>query len=304
MPEGPEVRKYADALDESLSGRVIQSVQARTRNAREWLRQNGERLSGQPVAEVVSHGKHLIGYIKGGFYFHSHLMMWGRWTVVPSAPSVVDRRERARIVVSGAAAILFSAPIFDVGEGDPYQQIDFLSSLGPDVLPYDGAFNEREFRQRLLSPQHLGLSIGAALLNQQILAGVGNYLRAEILFVCNINPWRKVGQLSRFELNCLSREAPKLARRAYLHGATASEEDRARMEHEPALVYQSGREYGTRHLVFRRTNLACLRCGEIIRQLRQGTWDALEEERSRIIYFCPNCQNVKLPDQNGRSLQA
>jgi endonuclease-8 len=301
MPEGPEVRKYADALDEVLSGRVVLSLAARTKDARQWLEHNEQRITGRRIERVVSHGKHLIGYIAGGFYFHSHLMMWGRWqTFAPVKQGrrkilklpERDRRERARIVVEGGAAILSSAPIFNVGEGDPYDEIEILATLGPDALPYRGRFAAREFQRRLLLPQHKDQTIGAALLNQQIVAGLGNYLRAEILFACKLNPWLSVAELTKRDLSCLTRSIPRLARDAYERGATAAQEDRERMASDPALVYQPGREYGTRHMVFRRTNLPCLRCGEKIRQLRQKTIqrDDEAEERTRIVYFCPQCQ--------------
>src|SRR6185369_6291656 len=141
MPEGPEVRKYADALDAALTGRAIVSLEARTKEARKWLQDNEPRVVGRRVERVVSHGKHLLGYIEGDFFFHSHLMMWGRWQTFKSIElPEKDRRERARIVVKGAAAILLSAPIFNVGEGDPYARIEILSTLGPDALPYHGPF--------------------------------------------------------------------------------------------------------------------------------------------------------------------
>lgn len=326
MPEGPEVRKYADALEATLGGQVIESIEARTREAKAWLSNNEPLLVGRRVLKVASHGKHLLGLIDGDFYFHSHLMMWGRWqvftwkkpirkrtgrvasnqppnhTVEGMLPVEKDRRERARIVVDGGAAILFSAPIFNVGEGDPYTQIENLKTLGPDVLPATGKFDWREFQRRLLFPEHTLVSIGAALLNQQILAGLGNYLRAEVLFKCRLNPWRTVAELSDKDLRCLSRTAPELARRSYLSSATATDEDRVRMAGNKTLVYQPGREYGTRHMVFRRTNLPCLRCGEPIRQLRQPTWNSVqnlseeigEGERTRIVYFCAKCQGVNL----------
>jgi len=302
MPEGPEVRKYADALDAVLKGRTITSLEARTREAKVWLKSNQELLAGRRVLRVTSHGKHLLGFIEGGFYFHSHLMMWGRWQTFEGVlPTEKDRRERARILVDGGAAILFSAPIFNVGKGDPYKQIENLTSLGPDVLPVKGKFNKREFRRRLLLPEHLGITIGAALLNQRILAGLGNYLRAEVLFECRIDPWRMVSELKEAELRCLGRVAHELSLRSYLMSATADEADRERMRADPSLVYQSGREYGTRHLVFRRTNLPCLRCGELIRQRRQATFrseassvevESGEPERTRIVYFCAKCQRV------------
>ena len=301
MPEGPEVRKYADALNTALSGRAIVSVKARTKDARKWLQEKASRLAGRRVERVVSHGKHLIGYIEGDFFFHSHLMMWGRWqTFGPARRKAIelpekDSRERARIVVHGGAAILLSAPIFNVGEGDPYEVIEILGTLGPDALPYNGRFSRKEFLRRLLSTEHRHETIGAALLNQRIVAGLGNYLRAEILFNCKLNPWITVRDISQGNMNCLLKTIPRLARDAYTRGATAAEEDRKRMASDPSLVYVPGREYGTRHLVFRRTNLPCLRCGEKIRQLRQRTSqaEADEEERTRIVYFCAKCQKVE-----------
>lgn len=293
MPEGPEVRKYADTLDAALTGRAIVSLAARTRDARKWLHDNEPRLVGRRVERVVSHGKHLLGYIEGNFYFHSHLMMWGRWqTYGPTALPERDRRERARIVVNGGAAILLSAPIFNAGEGDPYKQIEILATLGPDALPYRGRFKRAEFLRRLR--EHNDETIGAALLNQQIVAGLGNYLRAEVLFACKLNPWRTIGELTQRNLSCLSKTIPQLTRDAYERSATAPEADRKRMADDPSLVYVPGREYGTRHLVFRRTNLPCLRCGEKIRQLRQKTIQSPEdeEERTRIVYFCAQCQKV------------
>ena len=295
MPEGPEVRKYADALDAVLTGRAIVSFEARTKDARKWLHENEQRLIGRRVERVVSHGKHLLGYIEGDFFFHSHLMMWGRWQTFGRAElPQKDRRERARIVVNKAAAILLSAPIFNVGEGDPYDKIEILSTLGPDALPYRGRFNRAEFLRRL--SKHENETIGAALLNQRIVAGLGNYLRAEILFACKLNPWLTAGELTQRKLNCLTKTIPRLTRDAYERGATATDEDRERMAGDPSLVYQPGREYGTRHMVFRRTNLPCLRCGEKIRQLRQKTIQDQddEEERTRIVYFCAKCQAADL----------
>lgn len=294
MPEGPEVRKFADALQAALAGRVVISLEARTKEARKWLQENEARVRGRRVKRVVSHGKHLIGYLEGDFFFHSHLMMWGRWQTFTIHPLEKDRRERARIVVEGAAAVLLSAPIFNVGQGDPYEVIEILPTLGPDVLPYRGSFKRAEFLRRLLEYQDE--TIGAALLNQRIVAGLGNYLRAEILFSCKLNPWLKVGELTERDLTSLARTIPRLARDAYQRSATAPEKDRQRMANDPSLVYQPGREYGTRHLVFRRTNLPCLRCGEKIRQLRQKTTPLEEddEERTRIVYFCARCQKVEM----------
>ena len=151
-----------------------------------------------------------------------------------------------------------------------------------------GSLTREEFLQRLLSNANENETIGAALLNQRVVAGLGNYLRAEVLFNCKLNPWLTVRELTQRKVSCLSKTIPRLTRNAYKRGATAEEDDRKRMASDPSLVYQPGREVGTRHLVFRRTNLPCLRCGEKIRHLRQRTRqaEADEEERTRIVYFC------------------
>lgn len=297
MPEGPEVRRFADKISQSLVGKPIVSLLARTKGAKAWLTAHPDILISRRIEKVRSHGKHLVVFIAGGYFFHSHLMMWGRWGIETSPPQEIDRRERARIVVPDATAILYSAPIFEIGEGNPFEVVENLCTLGGDILPYpeDGLFDVQSFQQRLLTPEHRLRTIGAALLDQQIVAGIGNYLRAEILFECRIDPWKLVGDLTAEELERLAIAIPEIAQRAYVTGGfTVTDEMRSRMQTDASLVYNLGSEYGTRHYVFRRTNLPCLVCSNPIRQLRQITREDEEGETTRIIYFCPNCQETKV----------
>ncbi len=299
MPEGPEVRRHADALALALTLHPLVSLSARTKAAKAWLAERPGLLEGRRIESVRSRGKNLVGRIEGGYYFYSHLMMWGRWHVFGNdAPLEVDRRERARIVVPAATALLFSAPVFEVGQGDPFGEVEFLRQLGPDTLPYpgEGAFDVPCFRARLLAPPHRERTVGAALLDQTILAGIGNYLRAEILFACRLDPWRLVGDLTPDELDCLGDTIPAVVARAYATGGvTASDEAQARMRAEPGLAYNPDSEWGTRHWVFRRTNLPCLVCGGPVRQKRQVTREDEDGEKERITYFCPVCQGTTVP---------
>ncbi|HEX8400027.1 MAG TPA: DNA-formamidopyrimidine glycosylase family protein [Pyrinomonadaceae bacterium] len=293
MPEGPEVRRYADLLAANLEEQTLTQLWTRLKIAKAWLAERETEIIGQKILKIRSHGKHLLCRFNGNFYFHSHLMMWGKWLVFATAPEEFDRRERARIITPAATAVLFSAPIFALGQGDPYEQIPILSELGKDVLPYTGDFDREDFIQRLFAPENLPETIGAALLNQRIVAGIGNYLRAEILFNCRINPWREVGELATKEIECLTYTIPHFAVLAYKTGGrTVTGAERDRLSTEPGLAYRPGTDWGARHYVFRRTNLPCLMCGEKIRQKRQITYTDDEREKTRIIYFCPNCQNV------------
>ncbi len=299
MPEGPEVRRHADTLALALTPHSLVSLSARTKAARAWLAERPGLLEGRRVESVRSHGKNLVGLIEGGYYFYSHLMMWGRWHVFTNdAPLEVDRRERARIVVSDSTAILFSAPVFEIGQGDPIQEVEFLRLLGPDTLPYPGEepFDVPCFQARLLAPPPRERTIGAALLDQTVLAGIGNYLRAEILFLCRLDPWRRIADLTPDELDRLSGTIPSVVGRAYATGGvTVPGEAQARMRTEPGLAYNPDSEWGTRHWVFRRTNLPCLVCGAPIRQKRQMTRQDEDGEKERITYFCPACQGTSVP---------
>ncbi len=295
MPEGPEVRRYADLLAENLAGQPLVALWTRLKIAKAWLAEHESAIVGQKIERVFSHGKHLLGLLSGDFYFHSHLMMWGSWQIFDRPPTEIDRRERTRIVTPNAAAILYSAPTFALGQGNPYEQIPILAELGTDVLPYVGDFDRERFLKRLFAAENLDTAIGAVLLNQRVAAGIGNYLRAEILFNCRINPWRAVGELSDEETKCLSLTIPHFAVLAYKTGGfTVTDENKQRLLTEHGLAYRTGSEWGAKHYVFRRTNLPCLSCGEKIKQKRQVTREADdgEDDKTRIIYFCPNCQNV------------
>lgn len=307
MPEGPEVRRYADLLAANLEEKEILDFSTRLKVAKAWLAENKDLILGQTVRQIRSHGKHLICRFSNDAYFHSHLMMWGKWQIFPENPAEIDRRERARIVTENATAILFSAPTFNLGIGEPYNQIEILSSLGRDILPYPdaGDFDRKDFLERLFAPENLDTTIGAALLNQRIVAGIGNYLRAEILFNCRINPWTLVGELSEKEIDCLSLTIPHFAVLAYKTGGfTVTEENKERLLTEPGLAYRTGNIWGARHYVFRRTNLPCLNCGEKIRQQRQVTHFNDEGEKTRIIYFCPNCQSVNFTTKDTKDTKS
>lgn len=330
MPEGPEVRRAADTLHAALAGKPVVALSARTKAARAWLDAHPDAFPGRRIERVWSHGKILVGQTDGGggesAFFASHFMMWGRWHVVtPDDEMAVvrDRRERARIEVPDAVAVLFSAPVFEVGVGDPYAHVAHLPTLGPDVLPPGGpgAYDAAAVRERMLA--HPDRTVGAVLLDQTVLAGLGNYLRAEILWTCRIDPWRTVGRLEPEEWDALDREIPRISDLAYRAGGrTVSEDVQARMVSEPGMTYNGPQEWSTRHAVFRRTNLPCLRCGGPVRQKRQTTREAVAGEnpagdgaangdadgtsaKERIIYFCPDCQGttVSLPRAKPRQIE-
>ncbi len=301
MPEGPEVRRYALQLQEALENEPLVALSARTKDAKAWLLRHGAGLVGRRIEAIRSHGKHLYGVLEGGIGFHSHLMMWGRWQVFgPDENPEPDRRERARLVSNRSCAVLFSAPVFEIFEGRPYEVVENLRTLGPDVLPYEGDFDSLEFERRLFLPENRTREVGAVLLDQRVCAGIGNYFRADLLWSCQIDPWTRVENLNAQQLACLNAQIPLLARRSLAEpGVTVAPDLRELLLSESALHYNPEiPEWAARHAVFRRTNLPCLRCGGPIKQKFQTVYrtpDGDEEnDKARLIYFCPACQNVDL----------
>jgi endonuclease-8 len=124
------------------------------------------------------------------------------------------------------------------------------------------------------------------------LAGQGNYLRAEILFDCRLDPWKIVADLSAAELECLCDAVPRVTLRAYSSGGITVTDELA-----CACSAIAGSLIGRPAITARGTTSfaapisQCLHCGGPIRQFRQVTHQSDEGDRTRITYFCPTCQN-------------
>jgi endonuclease-8 len=145
------------------------------------------------------------------------------------------------------------------------------------------AFDENRVVRNLR--RHPDLEIGVALLDQEILAGLGNYLKSEVLFATETNRRARVRDLTSAQLKSVVRASWQVSQRAYENsGYTISDSVRDLAE-QPGV---SPKTVGRRHWVFRRTNKPCLACGDTIRQFRQG------DGKGRLTYVCPTCQQVPI----------
>ena len=279
MSEGPELARIAAQQQDELAGAQVLEVQTNLRKARAWLDAHPTALTGRQIERITACGKHLLWFMDDGLWFHFHLLMFGKWEYHPPFAVVdYDRTTRAQIRTNRRLLTLCNGQVFDIGYGDPYAQLPTLAALGPDLcsVPFDAD----ELIARLLRPANWGQEIGVALLDQTVANGVGNYLKAEIMFECRLHPWRTVGSLTPAELQCLAETVPLIGQRALQHrGWTVPDDLRALLE---SGALPRGR--GGRHWVFRRTNADCYRCGTRIRQKRQGPGEG------RWTYWCEGCQ--------------
>jgi DNA-formamidopyrimidine glycosylase len=281
MSEGPEVHRQALKLHDEFTGSKLVSVESRLKKAKAWFEAHPGAAEGREVRKIHAAGKNLLWELDGGLYFHIHLLMFGKIKTYTLRHRVeFDRTTRAHIVTTARQAVLINVQVFNVGIGDPYEEIASLRELGPDICA--APFDRRLFLERLNRPDNLDLEIGPVLLDQSVAAGLGNYLKSDILFECKLNPWRTVRDLTLDQQECLAATIPAVAQRALQNkGQTVTDEVMERL-----LAEIPNASWWHRHWVFRHTNRPCKICGTPIRQGRQGPG------KGRVTFFCPNCQQV------------
>lgn len=270
MPEGPTIRVTADKLRHALIDRPIERFECRYKKcvSEGW----SEKIVGQRVVDVRSHGKNLFIEFANGWVMYSHMLMWGSWHVyAPDEPWIKEER-KARVVLQNhhAVAVLFSAPVCELIRREELVRHK-TSELGPDLLAED--LDVEEVARRFFEPGHADRAVGDLIMDQTVLAGIGNILKSEVLFQAGINPLRSAGSLTADELRSLIETSRFYMQRAY-ETAGFTEAFMSPEEREAA---------GRWGYVYRRTNKPCLRCGTPIRMVRQGLGQ-------RMTYFCPHCQ--------------
>jgi endonuclease-8 len=245
MPEGDTLRRAAARL-QVLVG---QRVEVETPHPRAAVKQLAERLDGLRVESVEAEGKNLLLRFEHGLLLRSHLRMTGRWRLEQRGRT---RRGRPWLVLRGAEheAVLWNGPVLELSRGG-----SAVRTLGPDILAEPP--NLEGMRRRLCSSSP-GRAIGDALLDQRLVAGVGNVWRAEALWEARVSPWRPLGDVSDSELLAVLEAAHRLM------SASVAGERPARQ-------------------VYRRAGRPCVRCGGIVRSQPQG-------EAARIAYWSPGCQ--------------
>ena len=244
MPEGDTIHRAARRLQVLVGQRIT----AEAPHPRARAERVAERIDGRVLESVDAFGKNLLFRFEGGIVLRSHLRVSGRWTVASlgarrvGTPWLVLRGERAE-------GVLWNGPVLEL-------HARAIARLGPDIL-------ERPPRLDAMLARLRGADrtrwLGETLLDQSLVAGIGNMWLAEALWRVSLSPWRRLG------------EVPEDDRRRALE--SAAELMRASVDGE--------RRRG--HQVYRRAGRPCPRCGTRVRSWGQG-------DDSRMTYWCPACQ--------------
>ena len=247
MPEGDALHRVAASLQPLVGERI----EAESPNPQGEATGVARAVDGRVLERVEAVGKHLLLHFEGGVVLRSHLRMNGRWRVVPRTDAV---RGRPWLVLRGGrwTATQWNGPVLTL-ERRP------LRRLGPDLLADDTDVVQVIARVRKEDPSRL---VGEALVDQRVVAGIGNMWLAEALWEARVSPWSRLGAVTDDELARALGSA-----RASMRAAVASP--------------------GGSRAVYRRAGRPCRRCGTPIAS--RGLGDA-----NRTAYWCPSCQPERL----------
>lgn len=271
MPEGPEVRRMALRLARVLVGQERESL---------WLASpriaaHQAALQPLPITAVNSHGKAFLIEFGPHHTLYVHLQLYGRWAIHRlSTEPRSSRAVRLEVCTPSHKVLLYSATDLAVLSPAERKRHPFLRKLGPDV--FDPELTAAAIAARLHAPEHRRRQLAGLLLDQAFLAGIGNYLRAEICFEAGIDPQRRAGSLDPTESEALGAAVLGICQRALDHNGTTTD----------AELQALGRRRGwprrsTRHYVFGRDGQRCFVCESPLEKAALG---------GRRMYWCPACQ--------------
>jgi endonuclease-8 len=245
VPEGDSLHRAAARL-QPLVG---QRLEVETPHPRAQALQLAGRLDGRRLERVEAVGKNLLLEFEGGLVLRSHLRMSGRWQLRPRGETRVGR---PWLVLRGARSegVLWNGPVLELGARGPAA----IRKLGPDVLADPLELDAIVANLRAAGTR----ALGDALLDQRLVAGIGNVWKAEGLWRARLSPWLSARDATADELRALVADTAELMRASV-----------------------AGARYDRR--VYRRAGRPCPRCGERIRSRGQG-------DDNRTAYWCPGCQ--------------
>jgi endonuclease-8 len=253
MPEGDAIHRAARRLQPLVGERV----HAESPNPRGEATGVARVVDGRVLESVEAVGKHLLLRFEGGVVVRSHLRMSGRWRVAPRGAPL---HGRPWLVLRGREweATQWNGPVLSLEQR-------LLRRLGPDLLAPATEVGSVIRRMRRADTTVL---VGEVLLDQRLVAGIGNMWLAESLWQARVSPWRRLGDVSDEELA----RALTWVQEAMRSSVAGVRPPRA---------------------VYRRPGRPCQRCGTPIES--RGLGDA-----NRTAYWCPSCQ----PDAAQRGQEA
>lgn len=274
MPEGDTIHRAAAALHRALAGQVVTAFD--TGLAPLALVHDDAPLSGRTIERCEAIGKHLLIWFTGGLALRTHMRMSGSWHLYRPGErwQRSPRAMRIRIDTAAWVAVAFNVPVAEFLAARAAARSPVLTALGPDLLA--PTVDRPEALRRLVAAGPR--PIGEVLLDQRVVAGIGNVFKSEILFLCGLHPDRLASTLSPDDHARILDTAVPLMRANTGAAATGG------IVTYRGLRRTTGRASEEERLwVYDRAGRPCRRCGAPIQSAARGV-DA------RRTYWCEHCQ--------------
>jgi endonuclease-8 len=273
VPEGDTIFRAARTLNRALADRTITRFES-VFPALSRVHEDAP-IRGRTVASVKAVGKHMFIALSGGLVLRTHMRMNGSWHIYRPGEAWQRPRRDMRIVLATCeyVAVGFNIPVAEwIREPDLHRHEE-LRRLGPDLL--SDTFDHEEAGRRIR--ERRDLPIADVLLNQRVLAGIGNVYKSEVLFACRVNPFVEVRALSDEQIECLIATARKFLRANVTEGVAA-------MTTYMGFRRTTRRDDPKERLwVYGRAHEPCRTCGTRIEISKKG-------HDARLTYWCPRCQ--------------
>ena len=270
MPEGPEIRREADQIQDTLGDAPLKEVFFKF----EHLKYAQNVLEGSRLLFVQTVGKGFLLHFDCGFSIYGHNQLYGKWMFAPKVPES-GRDLRLLLRSDGGFALLYSASEIQFLPTEDVLEIPFVkNNSGLDVL--NNRPSKEETLEYLSQSKFTQKGLSGLLLDQKFVLGMGNYLRSEVLFLAKIHPDKKIADLSSDKKKALALFINKVMVQAYEHEGVTNDLARATQMKKRKFFYEDYRFW-----VFNRENAPCYYCQSTIKRIEKNT---------RRLYFCPKCQ--------------
>ncbi len=237
-------------------------------------------LAGRMIEKVEARGKWLLVHFSGDLILLTHMLMSGSWHLYKTGEKWWMGKDRMRAAIRTAdwQAVAFNVPVAEFHTARSLERYSQVPKLGVDVLSDEYSVESGVAKLRQYGVEHPEAEIAVVLLNQRVLAGLGNVYKSEVAFAAGVNPFRAMSTLTNRELEVMADVSGKWMKVNVLDGAG------------DGIVTYSGNRRTTgatnreeRLWVYGRQGQECRRCGALVEMRKQG-------EQARSTYWCPGCQ--------------
>ena len=206
MPEGDTIHYAARRVGAALAGQVPDRIE--TPHPRFGRDRWPERLAGRGVEAVEAVGKHLLLRFEGGLVIHSHLRMTGAWRTLKRGQRWPRSARSAWLVIDSGEdqVVQFNGPVLELMTATRLRTDPRIAGLGPDIVAAR-PFDEARFLRRLREDDPTR-TLGDALLDQHIVAGIGNFWKSEACWLACVDPWRRLAAVSDEEALTVVQDGP------------------------------------------------------------------------------------------------